>query len=104
MVLVHDRFREEMPGPRGSAGEGALHPDSDLGWARRACDEWERADEGVRSALADGLSEFERRTQDRVLGAFREGTLMINRCRRCRRVIRTPLARECLWCGHDWHG
>jgi len=81
--------------------KAALDPDSD--WSRRVQGEWERAEEKVRSALADGLSEFEQRIRDRVLEAFRERTLVINRCPRCRRVVRTPLARQCLWCGHDWH-
>ena len=26
----------------------------------------------------------------------------INRCPACDRVVRTPVARLCLWCGHDW--
>ncbi len=29
--------------------------------------------------------------------------LPINRCLECKRLVRTPLARQCLWCGHDWH-
>ena len=74
---------------------------SDL--SRRVQAEWEGADEEVRSALDSGVPEFERRTRDRVLGAFRDGILVINRCPECRRVVRTPLTRQCLWCGHDWH-
>jgi predicted RNase H-like HicB family nuclease len=55
---------------------------------------------------------------DRVLSAgweaFREsvfqrivserGESILNRCPRCRRIVKTPKARQCLWCGHDWHG
>ena len=29
--------------------------------------------------------------------------LRINRCPKCLTVVRTPMARQCLWCGHDWH-
>ncbi|WP_146565474.1 hypothetical protein [Posidoniimonas corsicana] len=27
----------------------------------------------------------------------------INLCAACNRVVRTPQAKQCLWCGHDWH-
>ena len=79
-----------------------LNPGS--GWSQRVQEEWERADEEVRSRLELGLPEFDRHIRDRVLGAFRDGALEINRCPRCLRVVRTPLARQCLWCGHDWYG
>lgn len=29
--------------------------------------------------------------------------IQINCCPKCSCVLRTPLARQCLWCGHDWH-
>lgn len=29
--------------------------------------------------------------------------LILNRCPRCDRIVRTPKARQCLWCFHDWH-
>jgi hypothetical protein len=38
----------------------------------------------------------------RILGEH-TATHRINRCPRCHRVVRTPLARQCFWCGHDWH-
>jgi rRNA maturation endonuclease Nob1 len=28
---------------------------------------------------------------------------VINRCPACKRIVRTPRAQHCLWCGHDWH-
>ena len=27
----------------------------------------------------------------------------VNRCPACNRVVRTPEAKQCFWCGHDWH-
>ncbi|HRX87396.1 MAG TPA: hypothetical protein P5572_20410 [Phycisphaerae bacterium] len=27
----------------------------------------------------------------------------INRCPECQRVLRTPQAQQCPWCGYDWH-
>lgn len=36
---------------------------------------------------------------------FREhlGLIHINRCPACDRIVRTPKARQCLWCSADWH-
>jgi hypothetical protein len=28
----------------------------------------------------------------------------VNRCPKCHRIARTPIAKLCLWCGHNWHG
>ena len=33
---------------------------------------------------------------------FRDGTYPINRCPSCNRIVRTPQARQCFWCGHEW--
>lgn len=56
----------------------------------------------VEAALADGPAAFCRRVRDRLL-AERADELFINRCPMCGRIVRTPLARQCLWCGFDWH-
>jgi hypothetical protein len=39
---------------------------------------------------------------DRVLET-RRGDLVENRCSKCHRLVCTPVAKQCLWCGHDWH-
>jgi hypothetical protein len=59
-------------------------------------------DPAVMQALADGVEAFRRRTANRVL---RDHALevFVNRCPKCNRVVRTPKAHQCLWCGHDWH-
>ncbi len=59
-------------------------------------------DPEVESALRDGLDAFRRRVGSRLLADPRCQAL-INRCPRCRRVVVTPKARQCLWCKHDWH-
>jgi hypothetical protein len=78
-----------------------LDPTSD--WSQRVLAEWEQADVEVRERLACGLGEFDRSIRERVLEAIRDGTVEVNRCPRCGRVVRTPLARQCLACGFDWH-
>jgi hypothetical protein len=49
-----------------------------------------------------GGVEFSRLVIERVLREHGD-QVKLNRCPRCRRIPRTPQARQCLWCGHDWH-
>ena len=60
-------------------------------------------DPAVAAALADGYEAFRLRVVLRLLSE-QEVVAMINRCPACGRIVRTPRARQCLWCGHDWHG
>lgn len=55
-----------------------------------------------REAIEMGAAEFRRRACDRIL-ADHPGEIAINRCPRCDRIVRTPLAQQCPWCGNDWH-
>jgi hypothetical protein len=57
----------------------------------------------VDAALSAGLEAFRRAVACRILSE-RSGEVKISRCSRCQRVLRTPVARQCFWCGHDWHG
>jgi hypothetical protein len=59
-------------------------------------------DPAVMDALADGVEAFRRRTAMRVL-SHHAHEVFVNRCPKCDRVVRTPKAQQCLWCGHDWH-
>jgi hypothetical protein len=43
------------------------------------------------------------RIEDRIKYDWQHGKLMINRCPNCDRIGLTPLAKQCRWCGHDWH-
>jgi hypothetical protein len=75
------------------------------GFAERVQAEWDaQATPAVRAALADGYEAWVARVKQRIVQALRDGTLMINRCPSCQRVVRTPRARQCTWCGKDWHG
>ncbi|HEV3168144.1 MAG TPA: hypothetical protein VGZ22_29340 [Isosphaeraceae bacterium] len=64
---------------------------------------WGRTpDEEVAQALEAGAGPFRRGVRERL---FRERSadIAINRCPACQRIVRTPSARQCLWCGYDWH-
>jgi hypothetical protein len=52
--------------------------------------------------LQNGRKALFRRARIRILESH--GTLVfINRCPACKRIVRSPGARQCLWCKHDWH-
>ncbi|HEX6811254.1 MAG TPA: hypothetical protein VF384_06505 [Planctomycetota bacterium] len=64
-------------------------------WGRAAYPE-------VASALAAGWPAFRREARARVLRDH-GADVFVNRCPRCHQVAETPRARQCRWCGCDWH-
>jgi hypothetical protein len=52
--------------------------------------------------LRDGRVALFRRARDRVIKKH-QSVIFINRCPACHRIVRSPGARQCLWCNHDWH-
>jgi hypothetical protein len=72
--------------------------------ARMLAERWGREGEPeIDEALALGAEQFRERACRRAL-AEHGAVIIINRCPRCDRVLRTPAAKQCFWCGHDWHG
>lgn len=59
-------------------------------------------DPAIAPALVDGVDAFRDWVRDRVLHEC-HADVFVNRCPVCSRVVRTPRAQQCLWCGHDWH-
>jgi len=59
-------------------------------------------DAEVMALIADGVEVFHRRAAQRVLREHGD-KVFLNRCPRCARLVRTPKAQQCPWCGHDWH-
>jgi rRNA maturation endonuclease Nob1 len=51
----------------------------------------------------EGVRKFQAQVATRIDGEIAKGRLLIHRCPACNRIVKTPLARQCLWCGHDWH-
>jgi hypothetical protein len=56
----------------------------------------------VIDALDQGFDAFRRQVRERII-ARHAHAVFINRCPVCQRITATPKARQCLWCGHDWH-
>ena len=67
---------------------------------RKRWSEMENPD--VLAALAEGSDAFRRRVRERIVKECGK-QIVINRCPQCSRLLATPKARQCLWCGHDWH-
>lgn len=64
--------------------------------------EWGVDEAQVQAILARGVEEFMVATRDRILKDH--GTeIFLNRCRACGALTATPVAKQCLSCGHDWH-
>lgn len=60
------------------------------------------ANPDVDAALAEGADEFRGRVRKRIVKECAD-QIVVNRCPSCSRIVATPKARQCLWCGHDWH-
>jgi hypothetical protein len=58
--------------------------------------------EDYEAALVDGPEQYRRQVRNRLIAEHRSD-VFINRCSQCQRVVRTPEARQCFWCGFDWH-
>ena len=56
----------------------------------------------INTALQDGTIAFRQKVCARLLAAYSD-QIFINRCPACQRIVRTPNARLCVWCGHTWY-
>jgi rubrerythrin len=63
---------------------------------------WLSDDPGVLELLKDGNEIFELRTAERIFAEHYE-ELDLNKCPICGNLARTPTAKQCRYCGHDWH-
>jgi hypothetical protein len=59
-------------------------------------------DPAVLDLVRDGYDPFVIRTGQRILNEHRD-KIVLNRCPKCGVLARTPKARQCRFCGHDWH-
>lgn len=55
------------------------------------------------AAIADGgLGAFEQQCCARLLREY-GSEIYINRCDRCQRIVASPVACACVWCGNHWY-
>ena len=59
-------------------------------------------DTDVAAIAESGLEAFEQQCCQRLLHDYAD-LIYINRCERCLRIVASPIACACLWCGHHWY-
>ena len=59
-------------------------------------------DPEVLRLASDGMEAFVQQTVTRILAEHGD-EIVLNRCPRCGALARTPTARQCRSCHHDWH-
>ncbi len=63
---------------------------------------WLTTDQTVLDLLKDGYENFELNVANRILTQHPD-KVFFNYCPVCNKLARTPYARQCRHCGHDWH-
>ena len=56
----------------------------------------------VVAALENGETSFYHQVWDRIWTEHKS-EIEVPRCPECNCILKTSRARQCLWCGHDWH-
>ena len=59
------------------------------------------ADQKTNELVAFGREKMEIRIAERLLKE--SGNIIVNNCPKCGGLARTPKAKQCRYCGHDWH-
>jgi hypothetical protein len=63
---------------------------------------WGTTNKEALKLLEGGYNDFKKNVANRIL-TERPKEVFINNCPKCGKLARTPLAKQCRFCGHDWH-
>jgi len=63
---------------------------------------WLSEDNEVLALLENGIDKFRENTAKRIF-SDNPKVLDFNCCPKCGKLARTPFAKQCRYCGHDWH-
>lgn len=63
---------------------------------------WFSDDENIQAMIADGFDAFKYGVVLRIYGQHKN-ELNLNLCPRCKKIARTPQAKQCRFCFFDWH-
>ena len=81
------------------ANEKAEHSSPDISGV--ILEKWGSKDNPeVCNALSAGIKKFKQAVRRRVISDNPE---FVQRCPECKKIIRTPQAQQCRWCGSSWH-
>ena len=106
-IYVIGHLRHLMTEPENDRiwAEFALHKNASTKWLRegmRAGSTGKPRSAWRPPACTPGYLEFVDEAVNRVLRD--NSTVVINRCPKCKSILRTPEAKLCLWCGHSQYG
>lgn len=92
----------ESLGHKAAHAEEKAESSSSANMANKLREKWGSTDNPeVVAALSDGLNVFRRRVRNRIVNEHSE-EIFINRCSKCNKLVKTPMAKMCLWCGFSW--
>jgi len=63
---------------------------------------WLTEDKEILALLEEGYDTFELNVAQRILSSHPD-KVFLNYCPTCSRLARTPQAKQCRHCGHNWH-
>lgn len=63
---------------------------------------WLTDDEQTLRLLKNGIDHFRLKTAERILEE-NLAKIYFNNCPKCEELARTPKAKQCRFCGYDWH-
>ncbi|WP_052352618.1 hypothetical protein [Chryseobacterium oranimense] len=63
---------------------------------------WISEQPNIKEFLKDGYEEFELNVAKRIMNEVPE-KVFLNNCPKCNKLARTPFARQCRYCGNNWH-
>ena len=63
---------------------------------------WLTSEQTVLDLLKDGYESFEINVANRILKQYPD-KVYFNNCPKCNKLARTPYAKQCRFCGHNWH-
>lgn len=63
---------------------------------------WYSDAEHIKAMIADGNDSFKRKVAERIFLQHHD-ELKLNLCPKCFKITRSPLAKQCRFCFHDWH-
>ena len=87
------------------AGRTLLYSISDINKQLLAVSEdkgWYSNEPHIQAMIADGFMTFKIKGVERIYREHRD-ELKLNLCPKCFKIARTPSARQCRFCFHDWH-
>jgi len=95
--------RLEALGQKAAYAEEKAQNSDSVNMARILREKWGHQDApDVVAALAKGAEFFRRKVRERILRDHKD-EVFLNKCSSCEKLVKTPRAKLCLWCGHSWH-